>query len=316
MELFEYIDVMNTPYQIYMEQVRNPDFRVKGHWHYFIEILYVKYGSIQVDCGKYRYTLQEGAVIVLPPKMLHRIQPTQKQPADYAVVKFDLNTIRIPNVYLPRIKEVLASVQEQAPMIFTKEEALIQHMAERIEDCLQELETHRFGYELKVYSNLSDMMVEMVRVWEREEHSLVEEVNAYHSEAFDAVLEYIDKHSFENIQVQELARRNNMSYSNFARQFRLQFGRSCKEYIEYIRISKAEELVLYSDYDMSYIAQETGFADASHFIRIYKKFKDETPKQARMHARLLIKPPEAYSPEGHHPPDSGNRIEYKRNQVR
>ena len=82
--------------------------------------------------------------------------------------------------------------------------------------------------------------------------------------------------------MQELANRCGMSYSNFAKVFKEQFGRSCKEYLEYIRISKAEELVLYSDYDISYIAQETGFADSSHFIRIYKKFKEETPKQARM----------------------------------
>lgn len=294
MELFEYIDVMNTPYQIYMERVRDPEFRVKGHWHYFIELLYVTSGSIQVDCGKYRYTLQEGSAIVLPPKMVHRIQPTRKQPVDYAVVKFDLNTIRIPNVYLPKIKNVLASVQEQQPMIFTREKQQSLCLAERIEDCLHELDSRRFGYELKVYSNLADIMLQIVRAWDCEEHIQMQEAKEYHSEIFDSVLEYIDNHSFEAIQVQELAQRSNMSYSNFAKQFRLQFGRSCKEYIEYIRISKAEELVLYSDYDMSYIAQETGFADASHFIRIYKKFKEETPKQARLRARGVTESPTAY----------------------
>lgn len=99
---------------------------------------------------------------------------------------------------------------------------------------------------------------------------------------FSHILEYIDTHSHEPLQVQELAVKSNMSYSNFARLFKGQYGRSCKSYIEYVRICKAEELVLHSNLDLSYIAQETGFADCSHLIRTYKKLKGTTPKQARL----------------------------------
>jgi len=99
---------------------------------------------------------------------------------------------------------------------------------------------------------------------------------------FHQLLEYIDAHSNETLQVQHLADKCGMSYSYFAKLFKETYGRSCKEYIEYIRITKAEEMVLYSDYPMSYIAQETGFADCSHFIRTYKKFRNKTPKQAQL----------------------------------
>ena len=39
-------------------------------------------------------------------------------PIRYAVVKFDLNVIRIPGVYMPTIRKTLAMVQERDPMIF------------------------------------------------------------------------------------------------------------------------------------------------------------------------------------------------------
>lgn len=282
-ELFEYIDIMNTPYQIYMEEVKDPDFRVKGHWHYFVEILYVTKGSIHVDCGKYRYTLEEGMVIVLPPKMLHRIQLNRQLPIHYAVVKFDMNAIRIPRVYLPKIRHTLAAIQEKQPMIFSRKEQEENRFGFHIQNCLEEIEEKQFGYELNVYSDLSYLLLQMVRLWEKK--GIVPEKwekEKSGSAFFDNILEYIDAHSFEPLQVSELAEKSGMSYSNFAKTFKMQHGRSCKEYIEYIRISKAEELVLYSDYDISYIAQETGFADTSHFIRIYKKFKEETPKQARL----------------------------------
>ena len=138
---------------------------------------------------------------------------------------------------------------------------------------------------MNIYANLSVMLIQMVRSWEEGDTALTEEKKEEGTSVFFAnILEYIDTHSFETIQVQELAEKSGMSYSNFARLFKKQYGRSCKEYIEYIRIAKAEELVLYSDFDISYIAQEAGFADTSHFIRIYKKFKGETPKQARLKA--------------------------------
>lgn len=281
--LFEYIDVMNTPYQIYMEEVTDKEFRVKGHWHYFVEILYVVEGGIHVDCGNYRRTLLVGDMIVLPPKMLHRIQVFGELPTRYAVVKFDLNAIKISGVYLSKIRKTLSGIQEKKAMLFTKEEQEQYGLGTCIQDCLQELDEKAFGYEWNVYSHLSTMLVYMVRMWEQKSDGVESDAEGESGTMLlDGVLEYIDAHSFEVIRVQDLADRCGMSYSNFAKVFKQQFGRSCKEYIEYIRISKAEELVLYSDYDISYIAQETGFADTSHFIRIYKRFKEETPKQARL----------------------------------
>ena len=96
------------------------------------------------------------------------------------------------------------------------------------------------------------------------------------------MFEYIDMHSAEPLEIQELAEMCHMSYSNFARLFRKKYGRSCKEYIHYIRLNKAQDLLLNSDYDLNYIAMETGFFDCSHFIRTYKKWKGITPKQERM----------------------------------
>ena len=74
----------------------------------------------------------------------------------------------------------------------------------------------------------------------------------------------------------------NLSYSHFAKLFREHFGQSCKEYITYIRLNKADELLMHTNYDISYIATETGFFDGSHFIHAYKKWKGITPKQRRL----------------------------------
>lgn len=98
---------------------------------------------------------------------------------------------------------------------------------------------------------------------------------------FYHVLEYIDIHSSEILEVRKLAEMCHMSYSNFAQLFRENYGCSCKKYIQYIRLNKAKDLLLNSNFDLNYIAQETGFFDCSYFIKTYKKWKGITPKQER-----------------------------------
>lgn len=102
------------------------------------------------------------------------------------------------------------------------------------------------------------------------------------NDAFYHILEYIDTHSGEPLEIQELADMCHMSYSHFARLFRESYGRSCREYITYIRLNKAQDYLLHTDYDLNEIALETGFFDASHFIRTYKKWRGITPKQERV----------------------------------
>lgn len=122
-----------------------------------------------------------------------------------------------------------------------------------------------------------------------EKHNETIEIIIRHIVAsFYHILEYIDTHSAEPLEVRQLAEMCHMSYSNFARLFRENYGRSCKEYIKFIRLNKAQDLLLNSDYDLDYIAQETGFFDCSHFIRTYKKWRGITPKQERMKNREVI----------------------------
>lgn len=99
--------------------------------------------------------------------------------------------------------------------------------------------------------------------------------------SFYRILEYIDLHSGEQLEVEDLADMCDMSYSHFAKLFRENYGRSCKEYITYIRLNKAQDLLLHTNYSLSYIAMEMGFFDCSHFIRTYKKWKGITPNQQR-----------------------------------
>ena len=81
--------------------------------------------------------------------------------------------------------------------------------------------------------------------------------------------------------VEKLAAMCNMSHSTFSMNFYRRYNMTCKEYITATRINAAENMLLFSSHDISFIAREVGYTDCSYFIRCYKKLKGITPKQAR-----------------------------------
>ena len=51
------------------------------------------------------------------------------------------------------------------------------------------------------------------------------------------------------------------------------------EYLNYYRIESACEQLLTTDYSITEVALNSGFNDASYFIKIFKKHRGITPKQ-------------------------------------
>lgn len=284
MQLFEYIDVLNTPYHIYLETVSDTPLFVKPHWHYYAEMLYLTRGSAIVECKNITYTLTPGSLLFIADQSIHRIQVSSDLPTNYIVMKFDINTLIIPHAYISHFRAIFSQLKETGSYLFSPESVEPFPIRSLAEGCLKELESGEFAYDFNVQSNLSMILVYLARILAKEEKASLKTVKKEGSTFFSHILEYIDNHSHEPLQVQDLAQKSGMSYSNFAKVFKTQYGRSCKAYIEYIRICKAEEMVLYSSFDLSYIAQETGFADCSHLIRTYKKLKGITPKQARLNS--------------------------------
>lgn len=84
-----------------------------------------------------------------------------------------------------------------------------------------------------IFSLFHILLISIVRIW----HSLGINPTPDNSQSddkysfFNNILEYIDEHSNEPLSVSELAEKSNMSYSNFARNFRKKCGRSCKKSI-------------------------------------------------------------------------------------
>ncbi len=283
--LFEYADILNAPYEAYLFDSTRNLFPVKPHWHYFVEIMYIIEGNAFIENNQKEYYVSEGDLILFHARDIHAIYAAASIPLKFLVIKFDSNRLSINSNYTPKLSAVLQYVRKskQADILFPAEALRNLPIRERFETCIREIEEKNYGYDIRIHGEISSLLIEMIRIWQQNGLH-IKELFAVRSEteaSLQNITEYIDAHSNEVLKVEDLAAMCHLSYSHFAKCFKELYGRSCKDYIELIKIEKGEELLLFTDSSLSEISQEIGFSDCSHFIKTFKKWKRITPGQFR-----------------------------------
>ncbi|MEI2386148.1 AraC family transcriptional regulator [Breoghania sp. JC706] len=94
------------------------------------------------------------------------------------------------------------------------------------------------------------------------------------------IVEYMVAHFDKPISIAQLAGSCGLSRSYFIKAFTRSFGRTPHRWLTEYRIKKAREL-LESDVPLAEIALACGFADQSHFTRVFSQRTGETPARYR-----------------------------------
>ncbi len=94
------------------------------------------------------------------------------------------------------------------------------------------------------------------------------------------VIQFIQHHFNEPLEVQSLADTANMSVSSFHQYFKAVTGLAPLQYIKSMRLHHAKRLLLQDDHNISDAAFKVGYSSASQFSREYKRFFNMSPSQA------------------------------------
>ncbi|MCC5925536.1 MAG: helix-turn-helix domain-containing protein [Bacteroidetes bacterium] len=89
--------------------------------------------------------------------------------------------------------------------------------------------------------------------------------------------EFIRDNSSDRISLDQVASVANMSASHFCRVFKKATDMNFSEYVARVRIEKAKNMLLESNYTMTHIAFDTGFNSVTDFNRTFKKLTGVTP---------------------------------------
>lgn len=101
------------------------------------------------------------------------------------------------------------------------------------------------------------------------------------SKEMERIVEYIDSHLTEKLSVTLLCREFNISKNALYKLFRLHVDQPVKEYINFRRLSSAEQLLQTTDLPVYEICERCGIDNYQYFCRTFKREKGETPLQYR-----------------------------------
>jgi AraC family transcriptional regulator len=91
----------------------------------------------------------------------------------------------------------------------------------------------------------------------------------------------------EPVRLRDLAAATGVHPAHLARVFRAHYGVSVGEYSRQLRLSWAAAQLASGDTPVATVAADAGFADQSHFTRLFKRHVGMTPARYRQHARSV-----------------------------
>lgn len=97
----------------------------------------------------------------------------------------------------------------------------------------------------------------------------------------NSILEYIEAHYAENVEVNQIAKQYYTTASHVARTFKKNMGTGVISYLHSVRIKKAVELLTGTDMGIKEIALTCGYENLNNFYKYFKKIKGQTPAAYR-----------------------------------
>lgn len=95
------------------------------------------------------------------------------------------------------------------------------------------------------------------------------------------VEEDIKTHYMDNLTLKDLGKKYYVNSAYLGQMFKKQYGESFKDYLNKVRMVKAEELLLNSDLKVHEIAEKVGYSDVDYFINRFISYAGCTPAKFR-----------------------------------
>ncbi len=247
------------------------------HWHSDVELLYAKNGVCTVDCDSTHYELSDGAILLIPSGKLHNF--VSQPQSEHYVFMFEMDDITRLKGFLTLMPLMLhpihippaSPIHESAKALL--DQSICAHLSS--DDSFAELEN--YARILMLYSLIGRIHFSSVK----ESVCSSSEKKQEHLAVIQNVMDYIDQHYMEELDLNRIAAQAGFSKYHFARLFKQYTNTTFHRFLCLKRIDMAERLMANGDRSIAKIALQVGFASIPTFNRVYKSVRNYTPSEYR-----------------------------------
>ncbi|PHV71697.1 hypothetical protein CS063_03810 [Sporanaerobium hydrogeniformans] len=226
---------------------------------------YVYQGSGLLIVGKKEYKLSKGDLFILGTREPHIYRSNDTDRLELLWIEFyGSNSTQLVNIILNKGRHVL-----HAP----ETDSLREQLITLLEVLKESPPINVFEISILLYT----LMCTTIKIYKKyPQHQIVYPAH------IDRGLKYIKEHLHTTINITDLARYVHCSLSYFTKSFSKAMGVTPTQYIMMLKVEEATRLLTIGSPTCEDLAQSLGFYDATHFIRTYKKYTGQTPKQFKV----------------------------------
>ncbi len=263
--------ILNHYFVSRFDEVKSlPNWKIERENYRYCVLHYIVEGSIELTIGQNSYKLQKGDLYILGPGMAHTYASTSPDGVELLWIEF----------FGANSREIFHDLQRKNIHVMHNPDN------EAVVHCMREV-TNYISAKIMLETNelytVSHMIYKMICTLIIASHS-VNSVEGKIPIPLRDILEHIHLHLFSPLDITELAKRTNRSYSEFCRYFKRYVGCSPKKYVNAQKINKACDM-LEDGYEIDDICEKLNFFDASYFIKVFKRFNGVTPYQYKLYFR-------------------------------
>lgn len=236
-----------------------PNLNFPAHVHDDIELVYVRQGKGVAWCDGKKYSLSPGTWFLAFPNQVHRY--TEFEKGEYVLLILKPSALlRYQGVFMEGAPENAACQTEDNTALWLLDTACREFAAEGFTDVIAACLTAMFGKLLPRYPI---------------GRSVLPGGNV------QSILQFCADHCREDLTVGSVAESLHVSRSCVSHIFSSRIGVNFREYINSLRLSEAEELLLNRTYTVTEVANLTGFPTIRTFNRAFLKKYGMSPSAYR-----------------------------------
>ncbi|EKQ56482.1 MULTISPECIES: AraC family transcriptional regulator [unclassified Clostridium] len=255
------------------------------HWHDEIEFILVSSGRAIFQIENSSYEVSEGEIIIISAGELHSAYSlNSNNPCICKSLVFNSDMLSSKSSDAIQIKFINPLINNQLNLPHHLKCANDAEIAIRtfLFELASTLSTKECNYELTAKSYLYMIFSKiMLMVTYKNTNKSINSSTSSKIDNFKHILNYIHVNYNKPLTIRQLSSELNMSEGHFCRTFKSFTFKTPIDYLNYYRITKAQDLLLNSNNKVLEISMDVGFNNLSYFINIFKKNTGYKPSEFR-----------------------------------
>lgn len=267
--------ILNNDHDGYMYNFNTSDGHdFNSHFHKCYEFIHVIHGQMLYTVEGTDYILEDGDFIMTKPDELHSFSfPHQ--------CEYQREFLHIYPGFIENYPQIVEALNSRRPGYFNRfnkdivKKYNINKIFRAIEQCCAAPNEDTDFLVLTLTLQLLTMINRVLREESPESQEIVKDIKA------NAVRDYIDNHYDEEISLDALAKKLYISQSYLSRVFKSETGMTIKTYTNMRRVTRAKNLIMQGQRNITNLFWECGFKDYSTFYRAFIKYVGMSPEEFR-----------------------------------